>query len=111
MPSIDNYFLLLTLMHGLITTLLFLALFLWSGVRLFRAGMTEPVGSNSLSFTFAAILVAILVSLATVYLGEQAIPVFFLILGWAEAHLQRPLPASASARVEVAAGPRFRVIR
>jgi hypothetical protein len=111
MPSIDNYFLLLTLMHGLITTLLFLSLFVWSGVRLLRMGMREPVGSNSLTFTFAGILIAILVSLMTVYLGEQVIPVTFLMLGWAEAHLQQPFGSGAQAPVIARAGPHFRVIR
>jgi hypothetical protein len=110
MPSIDNYFLLLTLMHGAITTGLFLALFLWSGLRLLRMGMKEPIGTNSLSFTFAGIQIAILVSLVTVYLGEQAIPVTFLVLGWAEAHLQQPFQADGGVSVKVLAGPRFRVI-
>ena len=111
MPSIDNYFLLLTLMHGLITTILFLCLFLWSGLRLLRMGMKEPASSNSLSFTFAGILVAILVSLVTVYLGEQAMPVFFLILGWAEAHLQQQFQENGTVQVKVATWPHFRIIR
>jgi hypothetical protein len=111
MPSIDNYFLLLTLMHGLITTGLFLALFLWSGLRLLRMGVKEPAGTNSLSFTFAGILIAVLVSLVTVYLGEQAVPVLFLIFGWAEAHLQQPFHPNGAVQVKVATGPRFRIIR
>ena len=74
--------------------------------------MREPTGTNSLSFTFAGILIAILVSLVTVYLGEQTVPVLFLILGWAEAHLQQPFQTDGTVPVEVAAaGPRFRVIR
>jgi hypothetical protein len=111
MPSIDNYFLFLTLMHGLIATGLFLAIFLWSGVRLLRMGMKEPIGTNSLSFTFAGILIAILISLATVYLGEQAIPVTFLVLGWAESHMQQPFSANAVVPVKVMAWPSFRVMR
>jgi hypothetical protein len=111
MPSIDNYFLFLTLMHGLVATGLFLSLFLWSGVRLLRMGMKEPIGTNSLSFTFAGILIAILISLVTVYLGEQAVPVTFLILGWAEAHLQQPFQAGGGAPIKVISWPSFRVIR
>jgi hypothetical protein len=111
MPSIDNYFLLLTLMHGLVTTGLFLTLFLWPGLRLLRMGMKEPVGTNSLSFTFAGILIAILVSLVTVYLGEQTVPVLFLILGWAEAHLQQPFQENDAVPVKAITGPRYRVIR
>jgi hypothetical protein len=111
MPSIDNYFLLLTLMHGLIATGLFLALFLWSGLRLLCMGMKELIGTNSLSFTFAGIQIAILVSLVTVYLGEQAIPVTFLVLGWAEAHLQQPFRTDEAVPVKKIIWPSFRVIR
>jgi hypothetical protein len=111
MPSIDNYFLLLTLMHGLVTTALFITLFFWSGLRLFYMGMKEPIGINSLSFTFAGIQIAILVSLVTVYLGEQAIPVTFLVLGWAEAHLQQPFRTDEAVPVKKIIWPSFRVIR
>jgi hypothetical protein len=114
MSSIDNYYLLLSLMHGLIATGLLLFLFAWQGVRLFRRGMAEPHDSNSLALTFAGILLAVFVTLGTVYLGEQVMPALFLILGWSEACLQRAparvaVPAQrAEARI---AAPRLRVIR
>jgi hypothetical protein len=114
MASIDNYFLLLSLMHGLIATGLLLFLFLWQGVRLFRRGMAEPHDSNSLALTFAGILLAVFVTLGTVYLGEQVMPALFLILGWSEACLQRaPARVSLPARRAEAyvAAPRLRVIR
>jgi hypothetical protein len=114
MASIDNYFLLLSLMHGLIATGLLLFLFGWQGVRLFRRGMAEPHDSNSLALTFAGILLAVFVTLGTVYLGEQVMPALFLILGWSEACLQRA-PARVTAPVLPAAAgfapPRLRVIR
>jgi hypothetical protein len=89
MSSIDNYFPLLSLMHGVWVTLLLLALFLWQGVRLFALGCAAPSSSNSLAFTMAGILVAVLVSLLTVYLGEQLMPMLFLIFGWSESIVAR----------------------
>lgn len=88
MESIDNYYLLLSLMHGVLTTGLLLALMLWLCITLFRAGMREPAESNSLAFTFIGIIIAMFVSLVTVYLGEAVMPAFFLIMGWAESYKQ-----------------------
>jgi hypothetical protein len=114
MSSIDNYYLLLSLMHGLVALGLLVFLFLWQGMRLFARGMAEPPGANSLALTFSGILVAVFVTLGTVYLGEQAVPVFFLILGWSEALLQRQamaLGARDAAPAALLAPARFRVIR
>ena len=114
MASIDNYYLLLSLMHGLVATGLLLFLFVWQGLRLFRRGMAEAHDANSLALTFAGILLAVFVTLGTVYLGEQVMPVLFLILGWSEALMQRA-PARAAVSVRTAAvriaSPRLRVIR
>lgn len=113
MSSIDNYFLLLSLMHGLVATALLSFLFLWQGTRLFRRGMAEPPDANSLALTFAGILVAVFVTLGTVYLGEQVMPALFLILGWSEAVLKRsrtPEPVSRTA-TSAAGLARLRVIR
>ena len=62
-------------------------------------------------------VVAALVSLGTVYLGEQVMPLLFLLLGWSEATLQRAPATAAAGAADVAPGtaarttPRFRVIR
>ena len=88
MASIDNYYLLLSLMHGVLTTLLLVGLMGWMAVRLFRKGMSEPAESSSLAFTFLGIIIAFAVSMVTVYLGENVVPAFFLILGWAEGYMQ-----------------------
>jgi hypothetical protein len=114
MSSIDNYYLLLSLMHGLIATGLLLFLFAWQGVRLFRRGMAEPHDSNSLALNFAGILLAVFFTLGTVYLGEQVMPALFLILGWSEAYLQRAPARFAVPAPRMQAGlapPRLRVIR
>ncbi len=90
MTSIDNYYLLLALMHGLLALGLFLAIFIWFMGRLFWRGMNEtpsyPPGS-SLNFTLLGIYWVILFSIATVFMGNQLIPIFFLLTGWAEGYL------------------------
>lgn len=88
MSSVDNYYLLLSLMHGVLVTLLLVSLMGWMSIRLFRKGMAEPVEANSLAFTFLGIIIAFFVSLVTVYLGESVVPALFLMLGWAEGYIQ-----------------------
>ncbi len=88
MASIDNYYLLLSLMHGVLTTALLAALIAWMSLRLFRKGMSEPAEASSLAFTFLGIIIAFAVSMVTVYLGENVVPAFFLLLGWAEGYVQ-----------------------
>ncbi len=102
MPSIDNYYLLLTLMHGLVATGLLAFLLVWCSARLLRLGVADAArrrdgmsgaagaAPNSLAFTFAGILIAVAISLGTVYLGEAAMPLFFFIVGWAEGYVLCP---------------------
>ena len=113
MPSIDNYYLLLSLMHGLLATLVLTTLFFWQSARLVRYGMREGPQANSLAFTFAGILIGIFVSLGTVYLGEQVIPALFLILGWSESLLAKPaaVAVTADAAQPRAARHSFRVLQ
>ncbi|QZA78955.1 hypothetical protein K4H28_06030 [Deefgea tanakiae] len=97
MESIDNYYLLLALMHGIIALAFLVLLMAWMVVRLVIKGLREPASPNSLAFTFASIIVMVFISLGTVYLGEQPMPALFFIIGWAEALLTRALtkvPAS-----------------
>lgn len=97
MGSIDNYYLLLSLMHGVLATGILIALMLWMSVRLFITGIREPAGGNSLAFTFLGIIVAFAVSIVTVYMGEAVVPAFFLMLGWAEAYVQGGMPDTVKA--------------
>lgn len=91
MPSIDNYYLLLTLMHGVVTLVFLLAILIWMLVRLLRNGLLHaplhPEGS-SLSFCLAGILAGVMFSILTVYLGENVVPIFFVLIGFAEGYLQ-----------------------
>lgn len=90
MPSIDNYYLLLLLMHGTLALSLFLGLLLLMLARLLTHALTrpnpEPLGS-SLAFTLAGAYVAYMISVATVYMGLQTMPFLFLLTGWAESYL------------------------
>lgn len=91
MPSIDNYYLLLALMHGVPVVLLLIAILVSLFVRLmrngFRSAPMKPSGS-SLSFTLAGIFAGFIFSILTVYMGDNVIPIFFTIVGFSEGYLQ-----------------------
>ncbi len=97
MVSVDNYFLLLSLMHGVLACGVFVTLFLWVGTRLMRRSLREPRRDDSLHLTLAATLAAVFLSVVTVYLGEQVLPMLFLLFGWSEAILRRPSARPAGA--------------
>jgi len=113
MASIDNYFLLLALMHGVLACFLLVFIFLWQMVRLFLHGMRTPPENNSIAFTFCGILIAVFISIVTVYLGEQVMPALFLIFGWAESVLSADSTRPASEKkteAPVSTRP-FRILR
>lgn len=91
MPSIDNYYLLLALMHGFTATLLLLTILISLIVQLLRngflAGQMKPIGS-SLSFCLAGVFAGITFSVLTVYMGDNIIPIFFTMVGFADGYLQ-----------------------
>jgi hypothetical protein len=89
-PSVDNYYLLLTLMHGLVAVGFLVTIMGVTTIRLFRFEMRLPPSvpkGSSLGFTLAGIYVAIAVTIGTVYLGLQAVPLFAIITGWSEGYL------------------------
>lgn len=96
MPSIDNYYLLLALMHGIPAMLMLVTMMLLGAGQMVARGMKEPQGSSPLGFTFAGIFIAVFVSLGTVYMGEQVVPMFFFMLGWAQAWRLTETPAIAT---------------
>jgi hypothetical protein len=91
MPSIDNYYLLLSLMHGVIATGLLLTILVTLFWRLLRNGLKwgplQPRGS-SLSFCLSGIFAGFTFSILTVYMGDNVIPIFFTLVGFAEGYLQ-----------------------
>lgn len=86
MPSIDNYYLLLVIMHGLPVLLLFWFTFFWMGIRLMLRGIRAPPGSEIrvLTFTLASVYAVYFAALATVFLGSQTVQFLFIVTGWAE---------------------------
>lgn len=93
MESIDNYYLQLTLMHGLLALSLFAGIIITMMVRLGRYGARvsgRQPDEASLAFTLLSVFVVIAFSIATVYMGNQLLPLFAVITGWAEGLLQSP---------------------
>jgi hypothetical protein len=95
MSSIDNYYLLLALTHGVYALAALIILFLWMAVRLARFGARLPREdpSASLAFTLLGVYLAFAVSLATVYLGLQTIPLLLMVTGWSEGIMMAPVAA------------------
>ncbi len=118
MPSIDNYYLLLSLMHGVIVTALFIAILLAITIRLVRDGIRRQRARGampSLSFTLAGVFAGLLFTWFTVYLGESAMPIFFLLVGVAERYLNdggdgQLALAGDVIKIEAAPAPRFPVV-
>lgn len=112
MPSIDNHYLLISLMHGLVTLGLFLTIILRSMTLLGMRGMSLPPQHPEGRFAFVLLSMYLMIgfSIATVYLGLQTIQLFFIVTGWAEGFLARRAPATASqpAGATPIPQPRFR---
>ncbi len=90
MPSIDNYYLLLALMHGLIADVLFVLILLTTIWRLIRLEMKVPdyrAARSSLGFTLAAAFIGIAITIGTVYMGLTVTPVVALMAGWADGYI------------------------
>ena len=89
-PSIDNYYLLLAIMHGTPALVCLLGVIFVTPIRLFLFEMKQtargPRGS-SFGFTLISIYVAIGWTIATVYMGAQLMPLLFIVTGWAEGYL------------------------
>jgi hypothetical protein len=114
MPSIDNYYLLLCLMHGVPAALLLVAILVLLQARLlyngFRSAPAFPEGS-SLSFTLAGIFTGFMFAILTVYMGDNVVPIFFTLVGFSEGYLKAGGDAAALSKQDMAAmaiaAPRF----
>jgi len=88
--SIDNHFLLLSLRHGMMGFVPFVAIFGIMMIRLFFYSMLQPLTqppTNPFGFTLLSLLFVIFWSIATVWLGGQTADLLFLIVGWSEGYL------------------------
>lgn len=117
MPSIDNYYLLLALMHGVIATALLASIVAVLFLRLLRNGLRAGPRrrkGTSLSFTLAGIYAGFAFAILTVYMGDNVIPIFFTLTGFSEGYLlvggdrnELLRPADAA---PAPVPPRFRVV-
>lgn len=121
MPSIDNYYLLLALMHGFIASGIFILLQVSMMWRLMRNGFKTAARQhvkNPLSYTLAGIYLGLLFTFFTVFFGETVIPIFFVLTGFAEgfllvggdASLNTDTGGKSLAAVDVARAPVFEVV-
>jgi hypothetical protein len=97
MPSIDNHYLNLALRHGLIAlgffVLIVLSVCIRLGVYCYRTPRDAP--GSSLAFAMLAANIGILISIVTVYLGEQPQMLLFIFAGWAEGLVTAKVLSSA----------------
>ncbi|WP_420236777.1 O-antigen ligase family protein [Telmatobacter bradus] len=103
--SIDNQYLLLALTEGAFGLGLFLLIALgslWKMLRLIMRPIDEE--TRRLAFAHISVFIGLLTSLATVYMGEQVVMLFFLMAGWVQSmHPKAPGDGWT-------AGARFRIL-
>lgn len=83
MRSIDNAFLQLTLSYGLMGSVPFLLMIVLAAARLVRS-LGAGGEAAGVRWALLGVLVAYSLNLTSVYLGNQAAPLFFLFIGWIE---------------------------
>jgi hypothetical protein len=106
--SIDNQYLWLAVTRGFVGMGLFLIIGIGSGIRLVDlAGRPMFPEDRMLVYAHMAVLLGLMTTFATVYMGEQVVPVFFLVIGW----MQAVNPARVGAGVAPALGPQFKFRR
>jgi len=81
--SIDNEYLLLAVTNGFTGLALFLVIFGGSAARLFRMA-ARPLADDQRALVFAhlGVLMGLAATLTTVFLGDQALILSYLIVGW-----------------------------
>jgi len=84
--SIDNEYLMLAATEGFTGLALFLAIVTGSAAKLLRM-ISQPIPSEDrmLAFAHLAVLIGLMTTLTSVYMGEQVVMLFFLFAGWVQA--------------------------
>ena len=84
--SIDNQYLMLAVTEGFTGLAVFLAIVTGSAAKLLRM-ISQPIPSEDrmLALAHLAVLIGLMTTLATVYMGEQVVMLFFLLTGWVQA--------------------------
>jgi len=83
--SIDNQYLMLAVTQGFVGLGLFVAIGAGSILRLLKL-LTRPMAMEDRAIIVAhlAALIGVMTTITTVFLGEQAILLFFLVVGWGQ---------------------------
>jgi hypothetical protein len=90
--SIDDEYLFILVTRGYFGLVLFIIIAGDSLIRLAIVGMNFPKEENRMfSYCLLGNIAGILLTIGTVYLGSQVVPMFFLIIGWSQAVGQRRL--------------------
>ena len=106
--SIDNEFLMLAVTQGFTGLGLFVAIVAGCAARLlWLAARPMLAEDQGLVFAHLALLIGLMTALSTVYLGEQVMLLFFLIVGW----VQGMNPARVTVGGPAAIAPRFQFRR
>jgi hypothetical protein len=113
MSSIDNHYLLLALNYGEYALAAFVSILFWMMVRLlvFSATHHGSTFPGSIALAFLGIYVVIVISISTVWLGLQTVPLLFLISGWSEALILAPSLKPGAVTRPVAPSGKFKFER
>ena len=105
--SIDNEYLLLMVTEGSFGLGLFLFIVVGTGIRLLHL-MSRPLApaDRLLVFAHLSVLIGLVTTVTTVYMGEQVVVLFFMFAGWVQG--MRPALAAAGAWQNTGAPVRFR---
>ena len=91
-PSIDDEYLLILVTRGYLGLVVFSIIAADALLRLAYVGMRFPNQENRLfAFCLLGNIAGVLLTIGTVYLGSQVVPVFFLLIGWSQAIGRRRL--------------------
>jgi hypothetical protein len=104
--SIDNQYLVLAVIEGFFGLALFLAIVTGTAMRLLQF-ISRPLEQEDRLLVFAhlAVLIGLMTTVATVYMGEQVVALFYLLVGWVQG--MHPVPAAAAGS-DLAPPARFR---
>jgi hypothetical protein len=103
-PSVDNQFLLVALLRGIVGLALFCLIIIVIAGRLFRGAFQRGIDHDERMWrlTLFAVQICFAFSLTTVWMGEQVATLFWIMAGWSEGTLLR---AAHRNRLRPAAGP------
>jgi len=91
-PSIDDEYLYILVTRGYIGLVIFIIISTDAILRLAWVGLRFAKEENRMfSYCLLGNIAGVLLTIGTVYLGSQVVPMFFLLIGWSQAVGQRRL--------------------